>query len=182
MRRVLPSLCTQRHQQSGDREQRTDVLCGVDLTLARTGRRHLPASCAQHRLQGRQHPRFLRALGQPARFRADARRRQPYDRQRRSASGSHHAGRYRARHPSGVGRGPAFYQCLRAGISVRYAAWHALLHHRQRLVAGRLRAILGPQRGAAARAVHRALRATGSGQRTERRIGTSSATIRSKRR
>ncbi len=41
------------------------VLCGVDRTLARPDRRHLPASCAQHRLQGGQHPRFLRALGQP---------------------------------------------------------------------------------------------------------------------
>ena len=100
----------------------------------------------------------------------------------RSASGSHHAGRSRARHPSGAGRGPAFHQRLRAGISVRHAAWHALLHHRQRLVAGRLRAILGPQRGAAARAVHRALRASGSVEERNGGSATSSATIRSKRR
>ena len=57
-------------------------------------------------------------------------------------------------------------------ISVRHAAWHALLHHRQRLVAGRLRAILGPQRGVAARAVHRALRlpALARRQRSDRHI------------
>ena len=36
--------------------QRGGVLRGVDLALARPGRDHLPASCGQHRLQGRQHP------------------------------------------------------------------------------------------------------------------------------
>ena len=41
------------------------VLRCAGRALARPGRRHLPAACAQHRLQGRQYPRFLRALGQP---------------------------------------------------------------------------------------------------------------------
>ena len=35
-------------------------------------------------------------------------------------------------------------QRLRAALPVRHAARHALLHHRQRLVAGRLRTLLGP--------------------------------------
>ena len=87
-----------------------------------------------------------------------------------------------ARHPAGPGRRPAFDQRLRARLPVRHAARHALLHHRQRLVAGRLRTLLGPQRGPAARAVHRALRASGSVRGRNGGSATSSATIRSKRR
>ena len=68
----------------------------------------------------------------------------------------------RTRHPSRAGRRPPLHQCLCAPLSVRHAAWHALLYDRQFLVAGRLRALLGPQRGVAARAVHRALHASRS--------------------
>ena len=107
---------------------------------------------------------FCERWGAQPRFRGDARRRQSHDRRRDSASGSHHAGRSQARHPAGAGRRPALHQRLRAHLSVRHAARHALLHHRQRLVAGRLRTLLGPQRGTAARAVHRALRASGAVQ------------------
>jgi membrane glycosyltransferase len=45
------------------------------------------------------------------------------------------------------------------GLPVRHATRHALLHDRQCLVAGRLRALLGPQRHPAAETVHRALQA-----------------------
>ena len=47
---------------------------------------HLPAARDQHRLQGRQHPRFLRALGRRARIRRRARRRQLHDRPTRSCA------------------------------------------------------------------------------------------------
>ena len=60
---------------------------------------------------------------------------------------------------------------LFAGLSVRHAARHALLHHRQRMVAIRLRALLGPQRSPAYRALHQALRSSGpEGGKGERHI------------
>ena len=49
-------------------------------------------------------------------------------------------------------------QPLRAHLPVRHAARHALLHHRQRVVAGRLRTLLGPQRDHPRRALHGAVR------------------------
>ncbi len=48
----------------------------------------------------------------------------------------HHAGGSQARHSPGADRRSSVDQRLRAGLSVRHAAWHALLHHWQRLVAG----------------------------------------------
>ena len=149
---------------AGDREQRGDVLRGVDLALARSGRvtyRHRAVNTGYKAGNIRD---FCERWGSQHDFAVTLDADSLMTAERRSASGSHHAGRSQARHSSGAGRGPAFHQRLRAGLSVRHAAWHALLHHRQRLVAGRLRALLGPQRGAAARAVHRALRASGSVQ------------------
>jgi len=48
----------------------------------------------------------------------------------------HHAGGSQAWHSPGADRRSSVDQRVRAGLSVRHAAWHALLHHRQRLVAG----------------------------------------------
>ena len=111
----------------------------------------------QHRLQGRQHPRLLRALGRPPRIRGHARRRQLHAGQRHPAHGAHHAGVAGARHPAGARRRHALDQRLRPDFPVRHAARHALLHHRQRLVAGRLRPLLGAQRDPPPRPVHGAL-------------------------
>ncbi len=58
----------------------------------------------------------------------------------------------------GLGGGPADNQRVRAHLPIRHAARHAVLHHRQRVVAGGLRSVLGPQRGAAHRAVQDILR------------------------
>ena len=101
---------------------------------------------AQYRLQGRQHPRFLRPLGRRPRFCGAARRRQPDDRRHGAASGAHDAGRREAWHPAKPRHRYADDQRVRAHLPVRDAAWHALLHDRQRVVAGRLRPLLGPQR------------------------------------
>ena len=73
------------------------------------------------------------------------------------APGAHHAGRAEARHPAEPRGRHAVDQRVRAHLPVRHAARHALLHARQRVVAGRLRPLLGPQRGHPPRAVHRAL-------------------------
>ena len=67
------------------------------------------------------------------------------------------AGRSEARHSPGAGGRPALDQRVRAHLPVRHAARHALVDDRQRLVAGRLRPVLGPQRHHPHRAVHRAL-------------------------
>ena len=50
----------------------------------------------EHRLQGRQHPRFLRTLGSDVRFRRRARCRQHHDGRRHPAHGADHAGRSRS--------------------------------------------------------------------------------------
>ena len=112
---------------------------------------------------------FCERWGSAARIRRHARRRQLHDGRRRPAPGPHHAGRSQARNSAGPGRRPAVDQRFRAHLSVRHAARHALLHHRQRLVAGRLRPLLGPQRSVAAQAVHRALRTAGSVEGRSRR-------------
>ena len=145
-----------------DRRGRGRVLRGARSGMARAHRGHLPASRRQYRLQGRQHPRFLRALGQGARLRRDARRRQRHDGRPPAHARAHHADRSAARHPAEPGHRHALDQRLRPHLPVRHAAGHALLHHRQRLVAGRLRTVLGPQRHRAHRAVHGALRAAGA--------------------
>src|SRR5260370_144822 len=72
----------------------------------------------------------------PTGFRGYARCRLLDDGRRRSPSRPHYAGGSQARHPSGADRRAAVDQRLRARVSVRHAARHALLHHRQRLVAG----------------------------------------------
>ena len=53
----------------------------------------------------------------------------------------------RDRHPAAAHRRPAQPQPVPADLPVRHAARHARLHGRQRVVAGRLRPLLGPQRG-----------------------------------
>ena len=65
VRRPLPCLCAERHQRACRRRGRGSRLSRRSPTAWR-GRiaDHLPAPRAQHRLQGRQHPRFLRSLGQ----------------------------------------------------------------------------------------------------------------------
>ncbi len=98
------------------------------------------------------------------------------------ASGAHHAGRSQARHPAGPGRRPAVDQRLRARLPVRHAARHALLHHRQRLVAGRLRTLLGPQRGDAAASRSSRIASFRSCPSKARPTAISSATTRSRRR
>jgi len=109
-------------------------------------------------------------MGRRARFRAHARRRQLHDRRGGAAHGAHHAGRSEARDRAEPGGRAAVDQRLRAAVPVRHAARHALLHDRERVVAGRLRTLLGPQRAAAARALHRALRsARSAGHRHARR-------------
>ena len=54
-------------------------------------------------------------------------------------------------------RGTSVDQPVRPYLPVRHASGHALLHNRQRMVAGRLRSLLGTQRDPAPQAVHRAL-------------------------
>ena len=70
---------------------------------------------------------------------------------------SDHAGRSQAWHPSGPDRWIAVDEPVRPHLSVRHAARHALLHDRKRVVAVRLRSLLGAQRRLAARTVHQAL-------------------------
>ena len=60
-------------------------------------------------------------------------------------------------HRADAGRGLAVHQPVRAHLPVRNAARHANVHRRQRLVAGRRRPILGPQRDRAPGAFYRAL-------------------------
>ena len=62
------------------------------------------------------------------------------------AAGPGHGGPSRDRHPAAADRGPAEPQPVPAHLPVRHAPRHARLHGRQRLVAGRLRSLLGPQR------------------------------------
>ena len=114
--------------------------------MGRPLRRHLSPPRGQHRLQGRQHPRLPRALGRPPRLHGHARCRQLHDGGRHPAPGRHHAARSQARHPAEPGDRHADDQRLRAAVPVRHASRHALVDDRQRLVAGRLRAVLGPQR------------------------------------
>ena len=140
-----------------DRRGRGGALCGLADAWRDRIADHLPAAHRQYRLQGRQYPRFLRALGRGSRIRPHARRRQFHAGRRDPAPGAHHAGRPEARHLAEPRRRHAVDQRVRAHLPVRHAARHALLHDRQRLVAGRLRPLLGAQRGVAARAVHRAL-------------------------
>ncbi len=107
---------------------------------------------------------FCDRWGRAARPRSGARRRQPDDRRRGAASGAHHAGQPAARHSAKPGHRHAIDQRVCAHLPVRHAARHALLHHRQRLVAGRLRTLLGSQRDRADRAVHDALPSAGARQ------------------
>src|SRR5580704_4436185 len=125
---------------------------------------HLPASRGQHRLQGRQRPRFPRALGRRARLDGDARCRQPNDRRRHPASGRHHADRSEARHPAEPRDRHALDERLCANLPVRHAPRPALLDRGQRLVAGRLRTILGPQRSDSRGAVQASLRDPAAGR------------------
>ena len=60
---------------------------------------------------------------------------------------SGYGGAPRDRHPAAAHRRPAQPQPVPADLPVRHAARHARLHGRQRVVAGRLRPLLGPQRG-----------------------------------
>ena len=141
--------------------ERRSAVFGIDCTLARSDRDRLPAPHREYRLQGRQCPRVLRALGQPPRIRGHARCRQLHVGGRDHPAGADHAGRSQARHPAGARRGAAVNEPVRPNLPVRHAARHALLHHRKRVVAVRLRTLLGPQRHPAARAVHEALPASG---------------------
>ena len=180
-RATVPPLCAERHLRPRARRHREPAVLRARQCLARPHRADLPPPRTQYRLQGRQHPRLLRALGRAARLRAGARRRQPDDRRGRAAPRAHHAGQSAARHPAKPGRRHAVDQRVRAHLPVRHAARHALLHHRQRLVAGRLRPLLGPQRHPADRAVHDALPPSRSSARARSSTATSSATTRSKR-
>ena len=146
--RALPCLRAERHQQDArSPPPRAARFAALAAAMARPVARDLPAPRRQYRLQGRQYPGFLRALGQRARIRRHARRRQLHDGRRDPAQ----LVRImqidpQARHPAEPGRRHALGQRLRPHLPVRHAARHALVHHRQRLVAGRLRPVLGPQR------------------------------------
>ena len=177
----LSRLRAERHQQRCHRRLRGGALCGADRILARKGRDDLPAAHRQCRLQGRKRRGLLRALGQGARFRGDARRRQRHDGRPRAQARAHHADRAAARHPAEPGDRHAVGQRVRPHLPVRNAAGHAFLHHRQRLVAGRMRAVLGPQRDRADRPVHRALPAAGARRGARWSAAMCSATTRSKR-
>ena len=88
------------------------------------------------------------------------------------AAGPGHGGPPRDRHPAAADRRPAEYQPVPAHLPVRHAPRHARLHGRQRLVAGRLRALLGPQRADPRRTVHGALpAAAAAGPAAARRPG-----------
>ena len=173
----IPCLHPERHQLSGDRCDRRAALRCAEGEMAGPPRTHLPAAHRQHRLQGGQRFRLLHALGRGLRTRRHARRRFIPDRGLDPAHGAHHAGRSEAWHSAKSRRRHAIDQRVRAHLPVRHAARHALLHARQRVVAGRLRSVLGPQRDPAPRAVHRALPHPAAA-RTAR---TSSATTRSRR-
>ena len=153
----LPSLRPERHQPERYRRARGNRLRRARRAMARPHPGDLPPPHRQHRLQGGKFLGLLRALGRPARIRRHARHRQLHDRRGDHADGARDAGRSEARHSSGPGGGPALDQRLRAHLPVRHAARHALMDDRQRLVAGRLRTLLGPQRHHPHRAVRRAL-------------------------
>ena len=102
-RRALPCLRAERYQRGRPRRRRGRALRRADGILARAGGADLPPARRQHRLQGRQCRRFLRALGQGPRLRGDARRRQRDDRRPRAQAGAHHADRSAARHPAEPG-------------------------------------------------------------------------------
>ena len=116
---------------------------------------HLPPPHRQHRLQGRQRARLLRALGRRLRADAAARRRQPDGRRPDRAPGAHDAGLSQDRHPAEPGGRHAVVERVRAHLPVRHAPRHALLHHGPGLVGRRLRSVLGPQRAGAHQAVPR---------------------------
>ena len=130
---------------------------GARRAMARPHRGDLPPPRTQHRLQGGKLLGFLPALGRPARIRRHPRHRQLHDRRGDHADGAGDPGRSEARHSAGPCCRPALDQRVRPHLPVRHAARHAVMDHRQRLVAGRLRPQLGPQRHHPDRAVRRAL-------------------------
>src|SRR5579884_2001353 len=157
LRSPLPSLRPQRHERRTMCRPREGRIQHARVAMGREDPDDLSATPRQYRIQSRQYPGFLRTLGGPSRLRRHARRRQFHDRGRRSAARPHHAGGTDPRHSAGTGRGPALGKRVRPHLPVRHAARHALLYDRQRLVAGRLRPLLGAQCGAAPQTVHRSL-------------------------
>ena len=155
--RALPPLPSERYQRCRFCGRGRSAVFRIDRTLARSDCNHLPKADGKYRFQGRQYPRILRELGKPPRVCGYARCRQLHAGRCRHPPRSHHAGRSQARHPSGSHRRVAVNEPVRPHLSVRHAARHALLHDRKRVVAVRLRSLLGAQRHPAARTVHQAL-------------------------
>ena len=160
-RRPVLLLHPQRHQRCGGGNRgRSDG--------ARLGARNRhPASGGvsppppQRRIQGRQRARFLRPLGRILRADAPARRRQSDDRRYHRADGPHDAGLSAARHPPEPCHGHAVEERFCPHFPVRHASWNAPLYDGLRVVDGRLRPLLGPQRPRPHQALHRKLRPAG---------------------
>ena len=150
-------LRAERHQQPRGRGCRGAGGRGLEGRRSRSRPHHLPPPHRQHRLQGRQRARLLRALGRRLRADAAARRRQPDGRRPDRAPGAHDAGPSEDRHPAEPGGRHAVVERVRAHLPVRHAPRHALLHHGAGLVGRRLRSVLGPQRAGAHQAVPRGL-------------------------
>ena len=100
-RRRLQLFRAERHQRSGRRRRRGGRRRGLEGSRPAMPRAHrLPPPRRQHRLQGRQRARLLRALGQGLRADAAARRRQPDVGRADRAPGAHDAGPSQDRHPA----------------------------------------------------------------------------------
>ena len=143
----------------------------------------LPPPHRQHRLQGRQRARLLRAAGA-----SDFALMLPLDADSlMSGDEIVRLVRMMQAHPKiGILQslvvGMPSAERVRAHLPVRHAPRHALLHHGPGLVGRRLRPVLGPQRAGAHQAVPRAVRpADAAGQAAARRP-RALATTRSRRR
>ena len=98
-----------------------------------------------------------------------------------AAPGAHHAGDPQDRHSAEPGDRHAVGKRVRAHFPVRHAARHALLHHRQCVVARRLRPVLGPQRAGADRALRASTATCRCSRKTRWSAATCSAMTRSRR-
>ncbi len=158
VRRAFPPAHTLRHRPP--RHRGAGSACGGRAPGRGAGphRRRLSAPHLERGLQGRQYPRFLRAPCRRRRPDGGARCRQPHVGGAHPQDGAGDGGEPAARHLAEPCRRPALDEPAGAAVPVRHAARHALLHLRQRLVARRLRPLLGAQCGAAHRAVPPPLR------------------------
>ena len=149
---------------------------------ARPGRAALPAPHDNHGHKTGNLWAFLDAHGPALRSHARARRRQRHVGGGDRAAGPAHGGAARDRHPAAADRRAAQRQPVRAHLPVRHAARHAGALGRQRLVAGRLRPLLGSQCADPRGPVHGPLPACRCCPGGRRWAAGCSATTRSRRR